>query len=120
MGIGFENTRFISLIIDTLNRKKGFTHESRAWNQYDHLAEWLIEVGSVIDIRGTLLESAYNELVSYSFTNMSKAKSVGYSWDAYKTWDGRFRELRLENQKLIKHLVTEKFPKGHDAYEVIS
>lgn len=35
------------LLISVLKRKQGFTQASGAWSQYTHLAEWLIELGSL-------------------------------------------------------------------------
>ncbi len=80
-----ELAEVIRFLKDTIQRKHEFTNETGAWDQYDHLADWLVQLGCVMDLEGTALESTYLDAVTASFHSMSKTKRFGKSWDAYKT-----------------------------------
>ncbi len=120
LGLDLTSPSFITLLTEILERKQDFTRESGAWDQYDQLAEWLIEIGSRIDVVGTKLEKEYRKVAEYSLSQMSRDKVIGKSWDAFSTWRNRFSELRPANQKLIKELVDKEFGKDDDAFEIIS
>lgn len=85
-GIRITHQDVIDFLNDTIRRKHTFTNESGAWDQYDHLADWLVQLGCVMDLEGTALEPQYLEAVTTSFQSMSKTKQYGKSWDAYKRW----------------------------------
>lgn len=120
LGIGVNNPKFRKLLIDLLNKKKEFTQQSGAWAQYEHLAEWLIEVGSIINIKNTVLEDDYLELVEYSFRNMSKVQYLGYSWESYNVWRRGWNNIKLENRKAIEKLAKEQFNKSHCSYHLFA
>ncbi len=107
---GFRITHpiVINFLKDTIQRKHGFTGEDGAWSQYDQLADWLIQIGCVMDLEGALLEGVYLEAVKTSFNNMSKTKILGKSWDAYKTWCAQWGELTFKNRTMIRKFVKEK------------
>lgn len=105
--IGIENNdeNFLKLILKILSEKKNFSSKSGAWEQYEHLAEWLIEVASCITIKDSLIEGDFLELVMYSLKKSSKQKHKGYSWYAWTEWKYRWNEMKLENQIIIKDLI---------------
>lgn len=120
LGIGVNNPKFRRLIINLLNKKREFTRENGAWVQYEHLAEWLVEIASIINLKGTVLEEEYLELVEYSFENMSKSLKIGYSWEAYKAWLSGFKNIKLDNRKMIGKLIEERFTKSHCANNLLA
>lgn len=107
---GFRVTHpsVIDFLKDTIQRKHQFTREDGAWEQYEQLADWLIQLGCIMDLEGTALETPYLDAVKTSFASMSKTKVRGKSWDAYKTWRGQWGEITFRNRSLIRRVATEK------------
>lgn len=105
--IGIENNdeKFLDLIIEILKKKKEFSSKTGAWDQYEHLADWLIEIASCITIKGSRIEKEFIELVKYSLEKSSKKRWKGYSWYAWWEWKGRWNEMKLENQIIIADLI---------------
>ncbi len=105
IGIENNNENFLKLILQLLQKKKEFSTKDNAWIQYEHLADWLIEVASCMIIRGSLIEDGFSDLVKYSLKKSSKKEWKGYSWYAWKEWKHRWYEMKLENQIMIKDLI---------------
>ena len=76
-GIIVSHPSVIDMLLDVLERKRGFTGQSGAWDQYVHLAKWLIQLGAIMDIDGTPLQETYLKAVKRSFDNMSKKQTLG-------------------------------------------
>jgi hypothetical protein len=114
-----EDHKLIEVLIDVLKKKKIFTGESGAWSQYSHFAEWLIDLGALVNIQKYGLENDYMELVDHSFRTMSWGQRWGYSWAAYGIWKSRFQELKFENQELIKKYIKDNFHESDDPYSLI-
>ncbi len=119
LNIDPRDRKLIKVLIDVLKKKKTFTEEHGAWSQYGHFAEWLIDLGSLIDIKDNNIEDDYFELVNYSFRTMSREQIWGYSWAAYGIWKSRFQELKLENQNIFKSHIKKNFKEGDPAYYLI-
>jgi hypothetical protein len=120
IGIAVDDTNFKKMLLDVLNRKRQFSREDNAWPQYEHLADWLVEIACLIDVKQAGISEEYLHLVDYSFKYMSKELIVGYSWAAFRVWRARFWELKIENQNLIREYATENFPLGGDIAEVLN
>lgn len=107
-GFRITHPTIIDFLLNTIQRKHGFTTESAAWSQYDQLADWLIQLGCVMDLEGTPLEASYLQAVETSFHAMSKTKTIGKSWDAYITWRSQWGELTFKNRMMIRKFVKNK------------
>jgi len=105
--IGIESTddRFISTLFKILKKKIEFTATNGAWLQYEHLADWLVEIASIITIRGTNYEKEFCEMVKYSLEKSSRRSYKGYSWHAWTTWHNRWHEMKIENQLMLEELI---------------
>lgn len=108
LGISPTDEKLVKVLISILKKKKTFTYETSAWSQYEHLAEWLIDLASIINFKTSDIKPDFLKLVEYSFTNMSKDLTLGYSWAAYRIWKNRFYEIKLENQQLIEEFAQSK------------
>lgn len=117
-GILVSHPEVIKFLKDILQRKKNFTNENGAWSQYNHLASWLIHMGSIMDMKDTSLEETYLDAVETSFNNMSKEKYLGLSWAAFQTWKQHWKYLTYENRVMIREFYKDKNPDG-DTKEVI-
>lgn len=106
-GIRITHSNAINFLKDTIKRKHAFTYENGAWDQYDHLADWLVQLGCIMDLEGTALELQYLEAVTTSFQSMSKTKQYGKSWDAFKTWKSDWGLLTFKNRAMVRHHVNK-------------
>lgn len=101
-GFRIDADRVIEILKDTIQRKHTFTSENCAWEQYDQLADWLVQLGCVMDLEGTALEEAYLEAVRTSFKTMSKEQALGKSWAAYRRWSTDWGQLTFKNREMIR------------------
>lgn len=120
LGLSPNDTKLQNILIGVIEKKKSFTKENGAWNQYTHLAEWLIEIAAYINIKGTTIEERYLELAEYSYRTMSKVLYIGYSWEAYKKWKYNWKNILYENRKLLEEMIKTKLPHNYDAYNLIT
>lgn len=104
-GIRITHPNVIAFLKDTIQRKHVFTSENSAWEQYDHLADWLVQLGCVMDLENTALEHPYLEAVTTSFQRLSKKKLWGTPWDAYATWNSNWGEITFKNRAMIRRHV---------------
>lgn len=100
-GIRISHPDVMKFLKDVLKRKDSFTSETGAWDQYVHLANWLIHLGSIMDIKETPLEEVYLSAVNTSFGNMSKKLVSGRSWHAFTAWKKGWYSLTYDNRQLI-------------------
>ena len=107
------------LFNQVIKHKIEYTRESQAWEQYDHLSEWLVFLGSNMNIRGTKLESTYLDAVKHSMRTMSRDRYIGYCWEAYQTWLYHWESLTMDNREMIKDFV-ESERLGPDARSIVS
>jgi hypothetical protein len=120
IGVAVDDANFKKMLLDVLDRKRQFSREDNAWPQYEHLADWLVEIACLIDVKQAGISEEYLRLVDYSFRYMKKELIVGYSWAAFRVWRARFGELKIENQNLIREYATKNFHAGSDIAEVLN
>lgn len=105
IGIETKDNSFLKTLLAILQKKRDFTTEDNAWVQYEHLADWLIEVASAVVIKGSAIENEFCKLAIYSFRKSSKKLWKGYSWYAWKEWNSRWHEMKLDNQIMLQELI---------------
>ncbi len=108
-GYNITDNKVQNLLISILKRKRGFTQTSGAWSQYAHLAEWLIELGSLLDITDDEIKEEYKSLIVYSLRTMSGKRILGQSWAAYDTWLNQIHRLTTANKKLVRDTIKKHF-----------
>jgi hypothetical protein len=101
-GLSLNDDRVVEVIGEIIDKKRSFTGESGAWEQYEHLARWLIYLGSIFEIKGSSIEKVYLDAVLRSMQTMSKKLIIGYSWHAYNSWENRWTSIMSPNRSLIK------------------
>ncbi|HWX65716.1 MAG TPA: SIR2 family protein [Rhodanobacter sp.] len=101
-GVDFGSRQFTSMISDLLTRKRGFCNQFGAWDQYEHLADWLVHIGTVIDIRGSDLENSYLDALNYSMNRISSTYERGKSWYAYGVWKSKWKFISFDNKLLVR------------------
>ena len=109
VGDRLNDVKVMELLIEVLERKKVFTAEPGAWSQYTHLAEWLIETGSLIDLTELPIKERYKNLVVYSFRTMSASQTFGKAWAAYDIWKNEIHRLTKKNKAMVKKIIEGQF-----------
>jgi hypothetical protein len=107
LSIEGNNLAFLNLLVVLLEKKRSFSSANGAWEQYHHLADWLLEIASRIVIKGSAIEKQFNSLAEYSFENCSRKRLLGYSWQAYTEWNTRWKDMKFENQIMLRELISE-------------
>jgi hypothetical protein len=120
IGIDSKNKEFVLFLLQLLKKKMNYTGITGAWSQYEHLADWLIEIASIIKIKDTQFEEEFCEIVYYSLRKSSKVNLYGYSWHAYTIWKNRWGEMKLENQIMIEDLINTKLKHDTELVEIYS
>ena len=118
-GHDVHSDEFTKMLAAMLDKKVDFTRESGAWEQYSHLADWVVYLGSIMDMSGTPLETPFLLAAEHSMRTMTKSYTLGSSWAAFKTWKSAWPSLTFKNRMLVRALVEEK-QLGADAFEVVS
>lgn len=118
-GYSLDNPRVVKVIGQMLDRKKIMTMESGAWEQYEHLAGWLIYLGAYFELRDTSIQDKYLKAVGLSMEKMSKERYLGYSWKAYQLWQTGWPTVNASNRDLIRRYIAMQAP-DEDALSIIN
>lgn len=108
--------RCLGRIIET---KIALTAENQAWHQYTHLANWLVYLGTILEIKGTAIEDVYLSAVRTSMSSMSATWLMGRSWDAFRCWESRWGNVIYSNRLMIKQNIETNYLIG-DAHRIIN
>jgi len=108
IGIERNNAEFLKLLLALLKKKQEFTTKNGAWSQYEHLAHWLIEISSIVKIKGSDFEKDFCAIAEYSFEKSSRQSYLGYSWFAWSVWHNRWHEMKIENQIMLQELIESR------------
>lgn len=117
-GLSVDNEGVVTAIGKIIKTKTTLTSEGGAWEQYTHLANWLIYLATVLEIENTSIRNAFLAAVKSSMSSMSKENILGYSWHAYGAWATKWRNIKPNNRVLIKKYM-EKHKISDDAKYII-
>ncbi|EGR3203764.1 SIR2 family protein [Vibrio parahaemolyticus] len=106
-GLSINDKNVVEAISKIIATKTELTHENNAWDQYVQLANWLIYIGSILDIKDTALETEYLKAVKRSMETMRRELYIGYSWHAYKAWNRGWATLTPSNRSLVRKFIEE-------------
>jgi hypothetical protein len=118
-GYDVHSPEFGKMLATVLAEKISLTGLHGEWDQYTHLAEWLVYLGAIMDIPGIPLEATFLNAVNHSMTTMSKTYTLGCSWAAFKVWSAKWGSLTFRNRLLIRKFVEESI-RTTDSIEVVS
>ncbi len=122
-GYSLGSPRAVEILGEIIQEKIQLTAESGAWLQYEHLANWLVYMGSKVEMENTPIQSIFLNAVKASMDTMGKVDNgkypLGYSWHAYTTWQRGWGDLIYSNRKIIKNFVLSNSPRT-EAIELVS
>lgn len=118
IGVSIENKGVVRALGEIIQYKSELTCEHNAWEQYEHLAKWLIYLASILEIEGTSIEAIYLDAVLRSMNTMRSINFIGYSWHAYNSWNNRWSSIIAKNRGLIRAHI-EKHTSWSDALAVV-
>lgn len=116
VGLSINSTPVVDLLGKIIAKKIGFTQVSGAWEQYAHLARWLIYLGSILELKDTSIQDVFLAATLRSMTTMSRSQRLGYSWHAHRAWTGGWPNVIASNRALIKQHIdaTATWPDAKD------
>lgn len=82
IGVSLTAPEVVALFSQVIEKKRVLTTAGGAWEQYSHLAAWLVYLASLIEIEGTSLQLIFLNATVRSMSTMSKSQQRGYSWQA--------------------------------------
>ncbi|AVW93252.1 SIR2 family NAD-dependent protein deacylase [Celeribacter baekdonensis] len=85
-----------------ITQKRALTRKIYAWDQYAHLARWLIYLGSLVDVRCKSVEKTFLEAVEFSIGQVRDKQKNGISWEASESWKIGWSKISADNRALIK------------------
>lgn len=102
IGRSINDPLVVNVLEQIIQKKIQFTGATGAWEQYEHLARWLIHLGSILELSGTSIKDTFLQAVLRSMTTMSNTLDYGYSWHAYTSWSNGWSKIIASNRAIIK------------------
>lgn len=118
IGVSIEHPEVVRALGKIIEYKSELTNENNAWDQYEHLARWLIYLASILELKGTSIEKVFLDAVLRSMNTMRSSNYIGYSWHAYTSWNNRWSSIIAKNRGLIRSHI-EKRTAWPDALAVV-
>lgn len=119
IGKSINDARVVEVLGNIVEAKTVLTNHTGAWDQYVQLANWLIYLGSSLEIKGTTIEKIYLDAVLRSMNTMRKTYYHGYSWHAFTSWNNGWQRMTASNRALIRTHIS-KNTEWADALEVVN
>ena len=105
IGLSINDVRVVMALGHIIKTKIELTQEDGAWVQYEQLARWLIYLASILELKGTSIEKTYLDATLQSMNTMRRELRIGYSWQAFNSWNNRWPGIIASNRALIqKHI----------------
>ncbi|MDC2826219.1 SIR2 family protein [Rodentibacter pneumotropicus] len=107
LGIELTDESVTRLLTDILERKVKFTYESHAWEQYYHLALWLIYLNSTIYFKDSEVKDIILKHTIYSLDTAGAKWKLGKPWLASEEWTASWSNIIPDNRLIIKEYAKE-------------
>lgn len=119
IGVSIDDPRVVRALGKIIEFKTELTHVNNAWEQYEHMARWLIYLASILDLKGTSIEDVFLSATLSSMNSMRRELYIGYSWHAYNSWNLRWSGIIASNRTMIRNHVIASTAWA-DALQVVS
>jgi len=106
IGASVTDKKVVELLGKVIQKKFDLSGAYGAWSQYTHLAEWLIYLGSILEIEPTSIKDIYLDAVLFSMNKMTNnTNRMGHSWATYIAWSLDWLTITHSNRNIIrKHI----------------
>ncbi|HTM81558.1 SIR2 family protein [Asticcacaulis sp.] len=108
LGLSIDSKEVVLLLDEVIKAKITLTGADGAWDQYEHLAKWLIYLATILELKGTSIEKTFLRAAKKSMESMRSEKYVGYSWHAFNSWNFKWDGIIAANRSLIRKYITEQ------------
>lgn len=105
IGVSINDPRVVKALGHIIEVKTELTQVHNAWDQYEHMARWLIYLASILDLQGTSIEKIFLDATLSSMNSMRRELYIGYSWHAYNAWNLRWSGINSSNRTMIREHV---------------
>jgi hypothetical protein len=119
IGLSIDDKGVVSMLGTIIGLKVKLSKVTGAWEQYAHLAQWLIYMASILEITGTSIQDLFLDAVKFSMATMSHDLVLGYSWQAYKAWSAKWDSITPTNRILIRNYISKELT-SQDAISIVS
>jgi hypothetical protein len=119
IGKSINDESVVSVLGTIIQKKIDFTKEQNAWEQYEHLARWLIYLGSILDLKGITIKNTFLEATLKSMSTMSREQYKGYSWHAFESWNDGWSGIIASNRAIIRDYIVNHNP-APDALMIVN
>lgn len=119
VGVSINHQAVVDCLGKIIQTKISLTSVNGAWDQYHQMAKWLVYLGTILEIEGTSIQDIYLSAVRASMSTMRSGYYLGYSWDAYTCWYGKWNTLISSNRILIRSYIHANLLWG-DALTVVN
>jgi hypothetical protein len=103
IGAAVNNSKVVSMIGRIIAQKTDLTYQNNAWDQYNHLADWLIYLGEIVEIYDKSIRDVYLKAVLNSMLTMGN--DTGKAWAAMAAWQRGWRRVLASNRHLIRQFI---------------
>lgn len=103
--IAKNDPRLHRLLLHLLTKKKELTYKNGAWEQYEHLADWLLEVANTIDLTASSIRHEFLDIARHSLRRCSERWFMGCSWHAYPIWKNKYPSVLPANKQLLDPVI---------------
>lgn len=118
VGLSIGDDRVVTALGAIIQTKTGLTTVQNAWEQYTHMARWLIYLATILDLKGTSIETVFLDATLRSMDSMARTYD-GKSVQAYNSWNGGWSRIIASNRSMIRdHIKTNT--DWSDALQVVS
>lgn len=120
LGKSINDPNVILMLGKIITKKVELTGGDGAWEQYVHLAKWLVHLGSKTDLGATNIKEQYLKAVHHSMSSMSKRLVIGRSWHAYNAWNIGWLDMIPKNRLMVKEYILKYAAYEQDAAYVVN
>lgn len=119
LGLSRQDRAVVNMMTKLIQTKTRLTRKKNAWEQYTHLAKWLVYLASVMEMRDSALKDEFLAAARLSLKSASKSFTLGYSYKAYQVWEEGWNDIMPGNREFIVNSLKDEL-KDTDAHTLFS
>lgn len=119
LGYSRQDPAVVNMMATVIKAKVQLTKEDNAWDQYTHLAKWLVYLGNSMAMHDAAIASHFMDAVEHSLKTCSERFRHGFSYKAYQIWNDGWSNIMPTNREQISNHLFKKL-EGTDAAHIVS